>query len=90
MIHTSLPESSIAPFLSSLAKSLKPHGVSVGSYPQFQGGVTVSLIGKDQKKLQEAEEEVVKELQGEKVSGEAEGGVQKVERGKLGEEKPVQ
>lgn len=53
--------------------------------------MTVSLIGKDDKRLREIEEEVVKELNGEKVGGE-EGGekVQKVERGKMGEEKKVQ
>ena len=78
LIHTTQPESSIAPYLASLAQRLKSEGIRLGSYPAFMGGVTVSLIGKDTKRLEELEDEVVREVQGEKV-----------ERGKLGEEKEV-
>ncbi|KAF8581229.1 Molybdopterin binding protein [Ramaria rubella] len=66
LIFTSLPESSIAPYLTSLHQRLKPDGIRVGSYPQFQRGVTISLIGDNEAKIREIGEEasVAREVQG--------------------------
>lgn len=45
--YNRLPESAIAPFLTDLAARVKAEGIKVGSYPAFQKGVTISLIGQD-------------------------------------------
>ncbi|PWN18450.1 Molybdopterin binding protein [Microstroma glucosiphilum] len=74
LVHTKLPESSIAPYLEKLNTRCKQENIRLGSYPKFQGGVDVSLIGDDLKRLQELGEEVEKELDA-KI----------VESGKLGE-----
>ena len=63
----SLPESNIAPYLTSLHKRLQSEGIRVGSYPLLQKGVTVSLIGRDEKRVREIGEEVAREVQGEVV-----------------------
>ncbi|TNY18271.1 MoaB/Mog domain-containing protein [Rhodotorula diobovata] len=78
LVHTELPESSIAPFLTTLQERVKKELVRVGSYPKFLGGVDVSLIGKEEPRLHELAQEVVKELKGELVAS-----------GKLGQEEPV-
>ncbi|GJJ14686.1 hypothetical protein Clacol_008953 [Clathrus columnatus] len=67
LIHTSLPESSIAPYLTSLHQRLKPDRIRVGSYPLLQKGVTVSLIGENEAKIREIGEEVAREIQGKVV-----------------------
>jgi molybdopterin-biosynthesis enzyme MoeA-like protein len=56
----SLPESSIAPYLTSLHMRLKSHKIRVGSYPGSQPGVTVSLIGDNdsERMIREIGEEV--------------------------------
>lgn len=54
----SLPESSIAPYLTSLHQRLKVDHIRVGSYPLLQKGVTVSLIGEDEVKIRQIGEEV--------------------------------
>ncbi|RPD61543.1 Molybdopterin binding protein [Lentinus tigrinus ALCF2SS1-7] len=69
-IFTSLPESSIAPFLTSLQARTKSAGVRVGSYPLLSKGVYVSLIGPDVAAVKEIAEEVARELQGRLVSEE--------------------
>ncbi|GAA6043731.1 hypothetical protein JCM8097_000498 [Rhodosporidiobolus ruineniae] len=75
LVHTKLPESAIAPFLTKLAERVRKEGVRVGSYPKLMAGVDVSLIGKDEKRLEELAQEVIQELQGELVA-----------QGKLGQE----
>lgn len=70
-----MPESSIAPFLTTLQERVKKEMIRVGSYPKLMQGVDVSLIGKDESRLKELAEEVVKELKGELVA-----------QGKLGQE----
>merc|ERR1719487_380503 len=75
LVHTKMPESSIAPFLTSLQERVKKEMIRVGSYPKLMQGVDVSLIGKDESRLKELAEEVVKELKGELVA-----------QGKLGQE----
>ncbi|GAA5943466.1 hypothetical protein JCM10213_005492 [Rhodosporidiobolus nylandii] len=77
LIHTKMPESGIAPFLTKLAERVRKEGVRVGSYPKLLAGVDVSLIGKDLGRLEELAQEVVQELQGELVA-----------QGKLGQEEP--
>ena len=69
-IFTSLPESSIAPYLTSLHTRVKPEGVRVGSYPLLRKGVYVSLIGRDARRIRELAVEVENELQGRLVSDE--------------------
>lgn len=54
----SLPESNIAPYLTSLHKRLQSEGIRVGSYPLLQKGVTVSLIGRNVERIKEIGEEV--------------------------------
>ncbi|KAL5514752.1 hypothetical protein ACEPAG_2068 [Sanghuangporus baumii] len=68
LIFTNEPESSIAPYLTSLQKRVKSEGVRVGSYPLFQKGVTVSLIGLDEARLRVIGEEVAKEIKGDVVA----------------------
>lgn len=63
-----LPESSIAPFLDQLVAKCKPLDIKVGSYPKWQGGVDVSLIGFDQAKLEEFGHETEKALKGQIVA----------------------
>lgn len=53
-----MPESSIAPYLTSLQDRVKAEGIKVGSYPQLHAGVTVSLIGKDKRRVLELGQEV--------------------------------
>lgn len=65
MICCRQPESSIAPYLTSLSKRVANDGIHVGSYPQMGKGVYVSLIGEDHAKVREIAGEVEKELGGE-------------------------
>ncbi|KAI1792424.1 Molybdopterin binding protein [Ganoderma leucocontextum] len=69
-VFTNLPESSIAPYLTTLQARVKDAGVRVGSYPLLSKGVYVSLIGRDQEKIQALGEEVAREIQGRLVSEE--------------------
>ncbi|GJN88141.1 hypothetical protein Rhopal_001097-T1 [Rhodotorula paludigena] len=78
LVHTKMPESSIAPFLTTLQEKVRKEMIRVGSYPKLMAGVDVSLIGKDEARLKELAEEVIKELQGELLA-----------QGKLGQEEPV-
>jgi hypothetical protein len=54
----SMKESQIAPFLTALQERVKDEGIRIGSYPSFERGVTISLIGKSLKRLQELSVEV--------------------------------
>ncbi|KAI0357678.1 Molybdopterin binding protein [Trametes cingulata] len=69
-VFTSLPESSIAPFLTALQARTKDAGVRVGSYPLLAKGVYVSLIGRDADAVRALAEEVAREVQGRLVSEE--------------------
>ncbi|CAE6486985.1 unnamed protein product, partial [Rhizoctonia solani] len=71
MVLTQLPESNIAPYLTTLQARVKPEGIQVGSYPTVGRGVTVSLIGKDPARLAELALEVVNEVSGELVNPES-------------------
>ncbi|KAG8876405.1 hypothetical protein FRB97_004208 [Tulasnella sp. 331] len=70
MIFTTMPESSIAPYLTSLQSRVRAEGVRVGSYPQVQSGVTVSLIGKHKGRVLELGQEVMEKLEGKVVVAE--------------------
>ena len=65
-----MPESSIAPYLTSLHNRVKNDGVRVGSYPLLMKGVYVSLIGRPEARVRELAAEVEKEIQGRLVSEE--------------------
>ncbi|KAI9464037.1 Molybdopterin binding protein [Lactarius psammicola] len=67
-IFTSLPESSIAPYLTRLQKRVKEEGVSVGSYPLLRKGVCVSLIGQNEDRIRELGKEVEVNTQGRVVT----------------------
>ncbi|KAI0031505.1 MoaB/Mog domain-containing protein [Vararia minispora EC-137] len=69
-VFTSLPESSIAPYLTSLHKRVRDEGVRIGSYPLLFKGVFVSLIGRPEARVRELAAEVEKEVQGRLVSEE--------------------
>lgn len=75
LVHTKMPESNIAPFLTTLQARVKAEGIRVGSYPKLMQGVDVSLIGKDEARLAELAQECCKELQGEIIA-----------QGKIGQE----
>jgi molybdenum cofactor synthesis domain-containing protein len=64
----SLPESSIAPYLTELQKRVKEEGVRVGSYPLFHKGVFVSLIGQNERRIRELGKEVEGQTQGKVVT----------------------
>ena len=65
-----LPESSIAPYLTTLQSRTKHLGIRIGSYPLLQHGVYVSFIGQDREHVKELAEETARELQGRLVSDE--------------------
>ncbi|KAI0088259.1 MoaB/Mog domain-containing protein [Irpex rosettiformis] len=69
-IFTSLPESSIAPYLTDLQARTKGDGIRVGSYPMLSQGVYVSLIGQDRDTVLKLAEEAAKALDGKLVSDE--------------------
>ncbi|KIM54517.1 hypothetical protein SCLCIDRAFT_136687 [Scleroderma citrinum Foug A] len=75
-VFTSLPESSIAPYLTQLQARVSAERIRIGSYPVLQRGVYVSLIGVDRKRVAGIAAEVEKELQG-KIVGEGEKGAQR-------------
>ncbi|KAK1923692.1 MoaB/Mog domain-containing protein [Papiliotrema laurentii] len=68
LIFTNKPESAIAPFLTELQARVRKEDIRIGSYPYLYAGVHVSLIGHDQARLRELEQEVVREVDGKVVS----------------------
>ena len=64
LIHTRLPESNISPFLVKLTDKCKHNGIKIGSYPKWNNGVDVSLIGNDWDELEKLIPEVEKEVEG--------------------------
>ncbi|KAI9438273.1 hypothetical protein H4582DRAFT_2076869 [Lactarius indigo] len=67
-IFSSLPESSIAPYLTGLQERVKEEGVRVGSYPLIKKGVYVSLIGQNEDRIRELGKEVEVNIQGKVVT----------------------
>ena len=72
IIATEEPESFIAPYLTGLAKKVEGEGIKVGSYPKWQGGVKVSLLGRDRGRLEELVGEVERGVNGKRASDEDE------------------
>jgi len=70
LVRTRMKESQIAPFLAALQERVKDEGIRIGSYPSFERGVTISLIGKSLERLQELSAELEKEVEGEVVTAE--------------------
>ncbi|SPO31990.1 related to 3^-phosphoadenosine 5^-phosphosulfate sulfotransferase (PAPS reductase)/FAD synthetase and related enzymes [Ustilago trichophora] len=64
LIHTRLPESNISPFLVKLTHKCKQFGIKVGSYPKWNNGVDVSLIGNDWDELQKLIPQVENQVNG--------------------------
>ena len=72
LVATKEPESNIAPYLTKLAAKVAADGIKVGSYPKWAGGVYVSLLGKDDAKIQALLSEVEAGIKGERISVEQE------------------
>jgi len=72
IIATEEPESVIAPFLTELQKRVAGQGIKVGSYPKWQGGVKVSLLGRDREVLEGLVAEVERGINGVRASDEDE------------------
>jgi molybdopterin-biosynthesis enzyme MoeA-like protein len=68
IIATEQPESFIAPYLTELHKRVADEGIKVGSYPKWQGGVKVSLLGRDLDRLEQLVPEVEEKIQGKRAS----------------------
>lgn len=64
LIHTRLPESNISPFLVKLTDKCKDKNIKVGSYPKWNNGVDVSLIGNDWDELEKLISEVEEAVEG--------------------------
>lgn len=73
LFSTPLPESAVAPYLTSLADRTNPRGVKVGSYPRWgKKRNTVTLVGGDKQFMESLVPEVEKNVVGRKVSREDE------------------
>jgi molybdopterin-biosynthesis enzyme MoeA-like protein len=72
IIATEEPESAIAPYLTELQGRVTSEGIKVGSYPKWQGGVKVSLLGRDKERLEELVAEVERGVNGKRRSEEDE------------------
>lgn len=68
LIQTSLPESVISPLLARLTKDGKQDGIRVGSYPKWNQGVHISLIGYDPATIDKYAQQVIQETEGQRVS----------------------
>ncbi|KAF7969094.1 hypothetical protein HWV62_28348 [Athelia sp. TMB] len=69
-VFTSLTESCIAPFLTSLQNRVQDEGIRIGSYPVLQKGVYVSLIGANRDRVHELSAEIQAAIEGKEVSEE--------------------
>ncbi|PKI85634.1 hypothetical protein MVES1_000719 [Malassezia vespertilionis] len=67
LIETKIPESGLSPLLTRLTEDGKRDGIRVGSYPKWDAGVHVSLIGTDQSMLDRYAKIVQDETGGELV-----------------------
>ncbi|KAK4938777.1 hypothetical protein LTR28_009517, partial [Elasticomyces elasticus] len=73
LFSTPLAESSVASYLTELAKQCKEKGVSVGSYPRWGKSTnTVTLVGRDKEFMESLVEEVEKGVEGRRVQKEGE------------------
>lgn len=73
LISTPLSESAVAPYLTKLAAEVEPRGVKVGSYPRWGKKTnTVTLVGRDAEFIEGLVDEVVRNVQGRRVTVEGE------------------
>ncbi|KAK2737421.1 hypothetical protein FQN57_007511 [Myotisia sp. PD_48] len=73
LFATPLYESTVAPYLTELAKRVEPKGVKVGSYPRWgKRRNTVTLVGTDLEFMLSLVEEVEKNVEGRRVEREDE------------------
>ena len=73
IVSTPLPESSVAGYLTKLAKEVETRGVKVGSYPRMgRKHNTVTLVGKDRAYIDSLVPDVEKHVQGKLVRVEGE------------------
>lgn len=73
LFSTPLAESSVAGYLTDLAKKVEPKGVKVGSYPRWgKRKNVVTLVGSDREYMEELTEEVEKGVEGKRVMVEGE------------------
>jgi len=64
IIATEEPESVIAPYLTHLQQKVAEEGIKVGSYPKWNDGVKVSLLGRNKERLEELVKEVEEGIKG--------------------------
>ncbi|WFC98757.1 hypothetical protein MYAM1_001489 [Malassezia yamatoensis] len=67
LIQVSQPESALSPLLERLTHEGKQEEIRVGSYPKWNAGVHISLIGYDQETINKYAEQVIKETGGHKL-----------------------
>ncbi|ETN42122.1 uncharacterized protein HMPREF1541_04062 [Cyphellophora europaea CBS 101466] len=73
LFSTPLAESSVAEYLTELAKKVEPKGIKVGSYPRWgKKRNVVTLVGTDREYMNILEEEVAKGVEGKRVEVEGE------------------
>jgi molybdopterin-biosynthesis enzyme MoeA-like protein len=73
LISTPMPESSVAPTLTELAKEVEPKGVKVGSYPRWgKAHNTVTLVGRDREYMDSLVARVEKAVDGKRINKEGE------------------
>ncbi|KAK6363803.1 hypothetical protein TWF730_001213 [Orbilia blumenaviensis] len=73
MISTPQPESQMADYLTELQNKVQDRGVKVGSYPRWgKPRNTVTLVGRDREYIEGLEAEVLKQLEGTRISVEGE------------------
>lgn len=73
LFSTPLAESSVAEYLTELAKKVEPKGIKVGSYPRWgRKRNVVTLVGTDRTYMDTLEEEVAKGVEGKRIQTEGE------------------
>ncbi len=73
LFSTPMAESSVAPYLTELAKKVEPQGIKVGSYPRWgKRKNVVTLVGTDREYMESLEKEVAQGVEGKRVQVEGE------------------
>lgn len=73
IISTPMAESAVAPYLTELAQKVASKSLSIGSYPRFgKSRNVVTIVGKDREYMESLVDEVVKNVDGRRVTVEGE------------------
>jgi len=73
LFSTPLAESSVAGYLTELAKEVEPKGIKVGSYPRWgKKRNVVTLVGRDREYIDSIADRVAKGVEGKRVTKEGE------------------